>query len=277
MRYIHIIASVVVLILGLSYSFNLDRNHGLRRVPGRLEGTRLQLKEIGGILRDYHSKTGRYPSNNEGLLAIDKFSKASADFETSDLHRRVNRSGVISIWGEPYIYENRSGLDPNKFVDSGATVDTKQIYSVKVDKDIYLWSLAAQNTYKDYALWKPIVSTFQVIVILTSLVLFILFIKTSFRQASRYSGFKKFGYLLFSLLSGLVIGFATSALTLFMIPVGTCYAMSSISYRSPELTKEYLALIDKYHERGVINGKAYEKIRKDMSNEMLLIDPEKHW
>ena len=47
----------------------------------------------------------------------------------------------------------------------------------------------------------------------------------------------------------------------------TCYAWQRIGDRSPELTKEYVALITRYRDRGIISQAAYRKIVKGLETD----------
>lgn len=48
---------------------------------------------------------------------------------------------MLSPWLIPYVYENRNGVDPEKFQDSPADSDSGRRYSVRVDDGIYVYSV----------------------------------------------------------------------------------------------------------------------------------------
>lgn len=272
MRYVYLLLSVLVFMAGFWATQKWDRSLGLQRIPSRLEINRRQLEAIGAYLRSYHKDTERYPSNDEGLLAVPQLvegcRRVSLEWHEELSRCRVDDSGILSIWGEPFIYENRKGLDARKFADSGANADTARIYSRHVDADVYIWSLGAQQAYQTYSLCAPHLRLARILIDTAALLLLALYVHSTVRSVdSRYTGLKRVGRIAWSLLGGTVLGLILMAI-IFPVAMGpTCYIWGVTRSRTPKLTRDYLALMAKYRDRGIISGSAYEKLVKAISHE----------
>ena len=122
----------LTLIVGLQLSFNMDNLRSAGYKAEDLRITRKHLETIKRYLVAYRADNGRYPTNDENLLAIkdavkneiiaEKFkylqpiendsSKVSAEIEYRGLYFRDHKmfllstdAGIISKWGLPYVYD----------------------------------------------------------------------------------------------------------------------------------------------------------------------------
>lgn len=263
MRFIYIVLSITVLLFGFGQALKMDRSHGLRYINYGLKQNQKTLSFVKQQLQNHHQKTGRYPTNDEGLSAIAKNIQAEGNSHSS--WRPADENGVLSSWGDPLIYENRSSIASEKFADSGATIDTGRHYSIQVDKDVYVWSLGAQQDYKIYSTWKPRVQLIRYLSLAIAAILVWLSTRLAVRANLRQSTGRKMINVLWSLVVGLLLSIIPAMVT-FPIFARSCYEGGFNRYRKPELTKDYLAIIAKYHERGIISDGAYKKIADTMKN-----------
>lgn len=263
MRYIYIILSIMVLLYGFGKALDVDRDHSLLYIRYGLRRNDKILLDAKQQLQECHRKTGHYPSNDERLLFIAGQIKSKSEPDDSSYWTYGRK--LCSPWGDPLIYENRRGLAESKFADSGATIDTKRHYSIEVDKGIYLWSLGAQQHYETYAIWKPKVDLIRIFSSIIAIILVGLSVRLSIRDKQFTSWSDKIFGVIWSIIAGLVISIIPAALFIPMY-AKTCYEGGLSWYRRPELTKDYLELIDRYHNNGVIGDDAYKKIVDTMNN-----------
>lgn len=278
-RYVYLLVAGIVVFIGLSAISTQDRSLYLRPVPRMLEDTRGQMSAIAGYLRKYNETNGHYPSNDQGLLVVKPLVKAcgglsyedswNSDDRTDPALRwcRVRESGFLTRWGDPFIYENRRGMALSKFADSGATLDTKRHYSVRVDDGIYLWSLGAKGAYEEYSLWRPLLTAATCLVGLVAFGLVALFARDTVISRGRRTGVRaRWTDGMGSALAGLLLAVILPAI---MLPatMATCYTGGWGSrMRTPELTAQYKALLVKYRDRGIISTSACKKITNAMTN-----------
>jgi hypothetical protein len=158
----------------------------------------------------------------------------------------ISPAGVLSPWRIPYGYENRTGADPQKFQGSPADADTWGRWSVRVDDGIYIYSTdgKAWAAGHDTAWWGHYLPRFfGGALLLGALVAGLVIFRTGGRA--------NLWVLLVAALAG---GTASTVFT------ATCYALSPLArYPSARAVAEQRELLDKYHERGVINDETYAK------------------
>jgi hypothetical protein len=245
---------------------------------GHLKTMREHLETISQQLKVYHSRNGKYPDNNEGLAALTEFrtklSENRYDLpepmgklpkEYNEKIRSGSRDmaaygeGILSPWLEPFIYENRTGLDAKLFADSPATLDTGRNYSAKVDEGVYIYSAGTMLFYREYK-WLLIEMWSVRIIFCLLLILFIvLFARTKPKTTGKPPVWQQVikgvgGTIL--ILASLFVSQATMV---------TCYIMNSFGlYRRPEMMAEYNKLLEKYYQKGVINQATYDKVKKAM-------------
>jgi hypothetical protein len=269
MRYLYLCLVAFFVGIGMTIVDDIDRERDIGRIPGQLERTRTEMRGIAKYLRNYKMKTGHYPTNDKGLLAIPELVKACRAYHSyghpfSSL--RATNSGILTLWGEPFIYENRKGLEPSNFDESGANNDTKRRYSVCVDKGVYIWSVAARDNHNKYRIWSPVIIVLYIILVLILVAVFVLFIKASHRALIRRN-IKWRGFFF----TADVIGGISLAAFLWIVgltsSMTTCYIMSSFRLRDPELTGEYVQVLTQYHEHGIISDQAYGKLMSSLSTD----------
>jgi hypothetical protein len=223
------------------------------------------MKAIADHLRSYNHLHGHYPTNDEGLAPIRHLLK---DDHRQNLqwnrHYPSTRNFPLTIWGEPFIYENRRGLDPMKFSNSGATHDRKRIYSVQVDKGIYVWSLGAKRAQHTYDTWNPklrVATRGCVAIALAFVLCYLVMTVRVIVLAGRYGeNSSLFGFVSWVLVRDGLLSIFTAAICFPVITGPTCYEGCRFARRTPKLTNDYVALAKKYHERGIIGDDAYRKI-----------------
>ena len=250
------------------------------RYPSQLKVSRDEIEALAKDLRAYESAKGEYPTNDQGLIAA--YAYAESMRNTADGHvppgpftryldrgeRRVTDAAILSLWGEPFIYENRRRLDADKFAGSEAHPGMDPGVGMAVDKRIYIWSIGAAQYLRAYekqvredkaeakrygreaAGWAVIglmgLAAYTVITILR--------VRSGAMRRTRAA-------------VGIpVIGAAVALLAAHILAPGTgmisCYAPSppGIMHRSADAQAQSAALIAKYHERGVISDETYRKL-----------------
>lgn len=274
MRWLYLILGAVVLGAGLAFVANYERSQGLMYHCVRLRVCAKEMAAIARYLKDYQKERGRYPTNDEGLFALQRLARdSSRTSETlnsrSPVHWcRVTDSGILSPWGEPIIYENRHGLEPSLFAFSGATADSDRHYSRKVDEGIFLWSVAARQAHKEYTSGRRRVVAAAVLVVSASLALVALFVRGTLLVVGRHlTGLRRAARLALSFAGGAVVFLVAAVVSQTVNPITSCYAWSTLTRRSPKLTKDYTAVIYKYRERGIISGATYKKITEALNRD----------
>jgi len=250
------------------------------------------LLDIAKHLKAYRAKNNRYPTNDEGLTVLSEL-KAQLIEEYEYLPVPMGKrpkgkgsayygslggmcsfeGGILSLWFEPFIYENRNGLPGNLFNDSPVNNDKEGLYSIRVDKGVYVYSVGAISYYQDYvdALAKRtrtriIVWCLPVI----SFILLIIFIYLFIRAKNPGNKTTKWLVKLLKVVGGILM-------ILISIIIGlrkpeevtiTCYKMASMFNleRRPEIISQYNNLLDKYNQRGVISQDTYRKIKKALDD-----------
>lgn len=266
-RLIFLMLSIAVLAAGLLWAQNIHGQVGLHRIQPQLNFNTRHLQAIAQHLRKYQEKTEHYPTNDQGLLAVESLVRDCSKeplhaYSSKIYYLRASKNGIITVWGEPFIYENRRGLPSSAFADSKATGDKGQSYSVMVDSGIYVWSLAAEQKHQEYLVWTRNLKLMRIAVVAVSLMILLVYINLTWRAKGRRFWRTSGIVTAETLLSVFVFGFLV-----FPTFVRSCYQIAVTRLRTPELTKDYITLITKYHDRGVIGDKAYEKIIKTIEKE----------
>jgi|GEM_PF-3525352 len=156
MRCLYLAVGTVIIIAGLRLAYNPSADIEARLAENKIGITHAQLQSIKQFLKTYRNSNGSYPKMNEGLLAVKPLVDACGRGPGPLRRARADSSGIITPFGEPFIYENRSGFDPTKFSDSGANFDRRGVYSVKVDNNIFVWSVGSKKAFESAANWKRI-------------------------------------------------------------------------------------------------------------------------
>jgi len=301
MRYIWFVC--ICLTIGISgFWYNTLRNDPkyIYEPPwyrGHLRDISEHYQTIAKHLKTYHDKQGRYPDNNEGLTILTDLRKELVDKQTSlpspmgTYEDKFNwgyyipkyaemvsfDGGILSPWFEPFIYENRNGLDETLFTDSPVNYDKERSYCIEVDKGIYVYSMGAVMYYQKYCLLlkeKQRNEILQVVILIVGPILTLIFIWLFIRAKKVVNKPRPLWRTLKWV--GSVILVLISLGSWSMVTITTCYVMTSFGLHSrPRMIKEYNALLEKYHQRGVINQQTYQKIKTALDDVNKLIEDNK--
>ncbi len=168
-------------------------------------------------------------------------------------------AGVLSPWFLPYVYENRNGIDADKFRDSPVNDDEKNRYSVRVDDGIYIHSVPGRY-YADLQeewLWEYNFPRFIGIgLIILAAILVVALICFSGKKTAIIG-------------TAVVLASAGAGVVLKYVTCPMCYAISSYHFieRDYAMCVRQKELLDKYHSRGVINDDTYNKALSAMGIE----------
>lgn len=260
MRYLALATGLVLLLLGV---YGFDKPPGILDIRGPRMGfgeTERHLQEVASLLREYERANGHYPSNSEGLFPIAEMVWPPGDPARPRLMpihittlEADGSPALVSIWGEPLIYENRRGLPEGRF--AGSMVDRKRDreYSVRVDDGIYVWCLAAgelDGIYQQRLRLRPLVRALMIGGGLLLILVYLFAIGRSVKRTQDNGAFR-------SVLVGLGISALVYSFTMPMFAT-TCYKMRII--HPPNLPADYKALITRYRDQGVISDAAYHKL-----------------
>jgi len=246
----------------------VDHSWGPERARHRavVRFQRQQLDLIKERLGEYHETTGRYPTTEEGLDVIPGL--------RADLHRNEFSAAraflnpipeVRTIYGIPYVYENRTGAPKGAYHDSPVRrpKDDKERYSRKVDQGIYVASLGlrqdSQRVFGRAWLDALLLFTGGVIVFLA-----IAYIVARNRKAGdRVRGINAMIMVGVAILLALLIGISGGGR--FATPADMLPARLG-SYRS-DLLEEYLELMRRYSENGAIQPETYQQLAERLRAE----------
>jgi len=273
----------VLLIVGLSLpGAFLAAGYGTNELMQHQQQWYLQviqehLADLKELLLDYRNRHGRYPTNDEGLAAIDNFkSKVPLFYRCDDAppdngqplgveaEPAVDKNGNASVMDSsgvpsslllPFMYENRSGIDAAKFAFSPVNGDSNRRYSVLVDKGVYVYSLNGRVCADtlDHLWWEDF---YPVLIGFALLATAIAAATALFRGGRRITAIA-------ALAVPVVLGGLFGS-----IRVG-CYATDSLSiHRSPQMAFQQKNLLDKYLAAGVISEDTYRK-------SLAAVEPEK--
>lgn len=112
----------------------------------RLQQKRLEM--ASDSLKVFAKKTGGYPTTEEGLDIVPGLRKKLLKDEFKHASDVVSqKSGIRTIYGIPFLYENRQGQEGDLFSSSPADEDRKKKrrYSRKVDKGVFISSLGLRS------------------------------------------------------------------------------------------------------------------------------------
>lgn len=265
MRYLALATGLVLLLLGV---YGFDKPPGILDIRGPRMGfgeTERHLQEVASLLREYERAHGHYPSNSEGLFPIAEMvwpPGKSTGHSLMPIHIiRLDADGsptLVSLWGEPLIYENRRGLPEGRFAGSMVDRERDREYSVRVDDGIYVWCLAAGKLDQIYRhrLWlRPRIRALMIGGGILLILVYFVAIARSARRAWRES---RDDGIFRSILGGLGVCAAVYFFILMPMFATTCYKMG-IMHR-PNLPADYKALITRYRDQGVISDAAYHKL-----------------
>lgn len=239
--------------------------HNLSKIREQLDILKVQLHK-------HKEKYGNYPSNDEGLLALDEIKPIYAEelrmlrysknctylipLRPNYHEMIVSEAGVMSPWRVPFVYENRRGLDESLFEDSLANEDIERNYSVQIDDDVYIYSVGGMIFYHEYKslIFQMFLGRFAAPFL--ALIFLILYIRETRKQKTEKKISHFFRHFIFVLAN---LGIWT---VFFSQAIISCYIVDSLRlHRRADFIKTYNALLEKYRERGVIKGETYDKIK----------------
>jgi len=240
-------------------------------------GTKEELGKISDALKTYKEHTGAYPTNDEGLAVLPEFKVM--DYE-GDIRMPLrwpgqepthSTIGPLSGWGVPYVYENRRGIAKEKFADSPVEKDTAGLYSLRVDDDIYVYSVEGPTLASEYRqnlqvqiVVYAMVLAFFLAAILSYAIPMIRKSKSRLVKVSRIA--VRSVWYVFILLTSLILG--ERALTSTM-----CYVVEYFHRgKRPGYTAAYRQVLDKYKERGIIKEETYNTLLTNLEKEQKLLD-----
>jgi hypothetical protein len=170
-----------------------------------------------------------------------------------------NAAGLLDAGGVPYVYENRSGMDKAMFAHSLADTRGDKPWSIKVDRDIYVYSLAGFSIYEGYVTSRREVFLIVAVPVTLLIVFTILYRRARKRTADGSSP----SAIIFN-------GLALSVLIgLFCAPAISCYVPSlRWGERGRASIQTRLDLLKKYHEKGVISDATFAKAKEAMEAEL---------
>jgi hypothetical protein len=160
----------------------------------------------------------------------------------------IGPTGAMTGWLVPFVYENRTGLDPALFADSPANGRKSDRYSARVDDGIYVYALGGQLYSRDYdARWweyhGPRMAGGGLL--LLSLGALVVLWRSSRKAA----------------IAGAVIALGAGGLgTLAGSTYATWYVMVPLfGRRDAQMVAQQKELLDKYRSRGIIGDATHQK------------------
>ena len=240
-------------------------------------------------LKAYYEKNKQYPDNNEGLTVLTELrarlikeqaylpppigscqEDCNGKYGVADEGMVSFDGGILSPWLEPFVYENRRGLEKNIFADSPVNRDKKQYYSIKVDDEIYVYSVGAMMYYHDYARVMAKRNMTHIIVWsipVLSFVLLILFIWLFIKAKRPTDKLPKWWLKPLKVTVGILMLLLSVIIGLKKHEVYeiSCYMILSNNFlHRPKMISQYNVLLDKYRQRGVITDATYQKIKQSL-------------
>ena len=246
----------------------VDHSWGPERARHRavVRFQRHQLELIEGRLREYHEINGRYPTTEEGLDLIPGLK--------ADLHRKeftpARRflkpiQGVRTIHGIPYVYENRNGSPKGAFDASPARKDkeSRRRYSRKVDDGIYVSSLGLrQDSGRVFGrAWLDALLWFGGGVIVFLAVAYI--VARNRKSGDRVRGINAMIMVGVAVLLALLVGLSGGG----RLTTYTEVLPTELGGRRSDLLEEYLGLMGRFAEAGVIQPETYRQLEERLQEE----------
>lgn len=262
-RCIYLALGTAVIIAGLRLAYNPSADIDARLADSKIGITHAQLISIKHLLLEHKKSSGGYPKMSEGLLAVKAIVDACGRGPGPLRRARVDSSGIITPFGEPFIYENRSGFDPTKFSDSSANFDRRGVYSIKVDNNVFVWSVGSKKAFELAYGWRRIRAAIAALTILLAASLFTLYIRSAFKwlklQPNSQLNMRRTALLL--VIDSAVIMLVTFASVPFVEREYRLLqdpdAELSQTIRS---RRYYVDVIAAYHDRKILDDAAYSRM-----------------
>ncbi len=261
-----------------------SNNYAINRIQEILEYSK------SALLR-FRFAEGKYPTNDEGLQIVDEFRFRSKDYAYDFDGEEVTEAGVLTRYGDPIIYENRVDLEPESFNFSPVNEYTDGEYYLKVDDGIFIYSVFALEAYKKNLVFKKMLkeqrverkryitalphNRFLFISLIIIFVTFFIILPVKHKKTNPFFVFLKWVagsiVLITTIIMGLEVNKSINSTDtrseLTSLPMSAALYSSNYSnyvefYGSSEVLKEYIKLLTKYKNAGVINEDTYTKITK---------------
>jgi hypothetical protein len=220
--------------LGLSYERTIDEYSAYK--------TNLQsLQLIKNALLNYNKAFGSFPDNNAGLNLLTNMKTRTATLKTENLY---------SYSGLAFIYENRTGMNADKFRGSPANDDSGEHYSINIDKLVFVSSVDGKAIYRRMSPELP----WMFLCFGSGLLFLLITIALKLRMNKSANKSER-------------VWPQTILLMLFTAIVGwqgqpTCYISSPLNKSGKYFVPEQIQLLEKYRRNGIINDATYDKLQK---------------
>ena len=239
----------------------------------RLQQTRLELMAEG--VRRFEESTGRYPTSEEGLDAVDGLRAASLKGDFEPLAATLgDKEGIREHYGIPYVYENRRDVDRARtvFKASPANLDRKQRrrWSRQIDDGIYVSSIGLRHDAERVfgRAWLDAVLFFFGGVILFLAVAYI--IARNQRSGDRVRGINAMILVGVAILFSVVVALTSGRNAL--SSAETPPAVPSSSPRA-DLLEEYLGVVRSFVAAGVYDGELAAERERALRDEFGAVEP----
>jgi hypothetical protein len=272
---------VLLILVCLMFATGLivDRRWGPEREQHE-RVVRLQQQQLDVIqkrLLEFNDKTGRFPTNEEGLeivphlrgaLMSGRFTEARAFLETSD--------GIRCIYGIPFVYENRQGRPAEAFELSPANHDAarKRRWSRVVAPDVVVSSLGLRKDVNRVFghQWLDALLYFGGGAIVFLSIAYI--VARNRGSVDRVRGINAMVVVGVAALLALIVGISSGGEIAQRIGGGSFGA--PVGMRRGDLLSEYLAVLQSFADRGGFDPAAREQLEATLRAEFAR-DPDVVW
>ncbi len=259
---------------GLAALDNFDARFKIRTAAGvgawdhdqpamPIDGDRFFWRLYGQYLKSYREQTGGPPRDGETFGQATGWpwshERSYPDQEVRILEFDIgitrddrmfllSEAGVLSPWHIPYVYENRSGLEPSAFADSPVDRDPDRRFSVAVDDGVYVYSVGGEFYVEQLRQqwWERNLPRF-----VGAGLIALALVSAVALSLSRVGAAANFIALAISAALGLG-GHAAS--------YATCYVPSPLfSYRDSAMVQRQKELLARYRDAGVIGEATYQR------------------
>jgi len=270
LRWFYFALMGLTIMVGGSLGFNREYRDSEDGFKTQLYVIHRRLVTVKNSLIEFRKQHGRYPNNDEGLLALESLKAASLEFDDDIVEASrdgsyfqivVGKSGLLSPWLVPYTYENRAGFPPKAFEFSPVNDDPRGHYSIRVDEGVFVYSVGAMINYRRYValLWE--MYSVRGLTLAVLLLWIVLFVRTP-RKKPACSVAASVATLLGSA-AALIL-----ATMVVIVPLGaTTYMNYFTSFPRPKMLVVYTALLEKYRQAGVIKEDTFQKTMKALEEE----------
>ncbi len=227
-----------------------------------------QLEVIEKNLQDYHKRTGRYPSTGEGLDVVPGLRRALLAEEFAPAVPFLEKSsGIRTIHGIPYVYENREGAPAGAFKASPTSADHKKRrrFWRSVDKGVVVSSLGLQQDVSRVfgRAWLDALLVFSGVVVVLLAIAYV--IARNRRGGDRVRGINAMIIVGVAVLLGIItLGFTGGG----RLPGGAKSPLpETIGAWRTDLLDSFLAVQREFVAAGGLDQASYERLECTLKNE----------